>query len=99
MKLTDIHESWYRQPIEVDGYTLRQEEELEEDNRKIFHFITPPGGKETHIDHSPYEWLGSDTIRPYIEFHKEHGRFPSRRDINSRGPLHNDDMDQLLTQK
>ena len=42
MRLNELNEQWGNaHDFEVDGYKLTQEEELEEDNRKIFHFMTP----------------------------------------------------------
>ena len=89
MRLNELNEQWGNaHDFEVDGYKLTQEEELEEDNRKIFHFMTPPDGKETFVDHTPYEWLSRDMFQVYVDFHKAHGRFPSRKDIKSNAPIH-----------
>ncbi len=97
MRLNEVNEQWGdAHDIEVDGYKLTQEEELEEDNRKIFHFITPPDGKETFVDHTPYEWLSRDMFQVYVNFHKQFGRFPSRKDINSNAPIHSgEELDTL----
>lgn len=99
MRLNELNEQWGRRDIEVDGYTLTQEEELEEDNRKIFHFITPPNGKEVFVDHTPYEWLSRDMFQVYVDFHKQYGRFPSRKDINSNAPIHRGKELDSLRQK
>ena len=96
MRLHELNEQWGHGGIKIDGYTLTQEEELEEDNRKIFHFMTPPNGKEVFVDHTPYEWLSHNEFQVYVDFHKAHGRFPSRKDINSNAPIHSgDELDRL----
>ena len=98
MKLSEIHyvardRSNEQRASEHEGYKLKQHEEQEYDgegvpeNSKVWHNITPPGGKEHTLDHTPYEYIDQPTLRHYVNFHKKHGRFPDRKDIKSIGPL------------
>lgn len=85
MKLLEI----YTPPKTMSyfGFTLSQEEELEEDNAKIWHRVTLPNGKVETLDHSPYEYIDERTFKQYVSFFKDHKRFPTRADIKSIGPL------------
>ncbi len=78
------------------GFRLEQHEEREDDNSKIWHDIIMPDGKMVSLDHSPYEWMTPHTFQQYVLFYKEHKRFPDRRDIDSNGPLHDEDLDRLM---
>lgn len=94
MKLQDLFEM---NSIQYDGYRLDQEEDREEDNVKIFHTIYDPRGKMLGtLDHSPYEYLDEDDLAVYVEFFKKHGRFPSRTNIDSRGPIHNEELHNII---
>lgn len=77
------------------GFNLSQPEEREDDNIKIWHKVTLPNGKVEVLDHSPYEVLDADTFRRYISFFKDHKRFPTREDIQSKGPLSASDLVKL----
>lgn len=77
------------------GFSLSQEEEREDDNIKIWHTITTPNGERAPLDHSPYEMITPEVFKLYVLFFKEHKRFPTRRNINSNGPIHNEDMEKL----
>lgn len=77
------------------GFHLTQEEEREEDNSKIWHTVTMPNGQKETLDHTPYEMIEPETFKRYVMFFKEHKRFPTRRDINSNGPIHSEDIDKL----
>lgn len=77
------------------GFHLDQTEEREDDNSKIWHTLTSPSGQSVTLDHSPYEYIDTDTFRRYVLFFKQHGHIPTRRDINSIGPLHSEDVRKL----
>lgn len=63
--------------IEINGYTLRHEEDVEEDNVKIWHFAKAPGeSSETTLHHTPYEHLSQDDFAKYVAYHKKHGKWP-----------------------
>ena len=98
--LTEMRQSFHTHPdhhgLERDGFKLHQDEEFEDDNRKIFHYITTPDGKDELVDHSPYEYLDQAAFDMYIAFYKHHGRFPNRKDMNSIGPINKDDLPGLV---
>lgn len=77
------------------GFHLKQEEEHEEDNIKIWHNAILPNGTQVTLDHTPYQFIDPTTFRSYVSFFKQHKRFPTRQDINSNGPLDNQDIEQL----
>lgn len=77
------------------GFQLDQTEEHEEDNIKIWHTVTIPNGERISLDHSPYEYIDPPTFQHYVLFYKQHKHFPNRQDINSNGPLHNEDVEKL----
>jgi hypothetical protein len=77
-------------------FSLVEEEDHEDDNIKIFHSITSPDGERHFIDHSPYERISEEALEKYTEYYKAFGRFPSRNDIRSRGPLNNEEVIGLL---
>lgn len=77
------------------GFHLKQEEEHEDDNSKLWHTVTFPNGKTEVLDHSPYELIDAETFKRYVLFFKEHKRFPTRQDINSIGPLNKEDVFKL----
>jgi hypothetical protein len=77
------------------GFKLEQEEDREDDNIKIYHYITDPTGKKHWLDHSPYEYIKSQTFADYVTYFKKHGKFPDRGDLNIFGPLHAEDVAKL----
>ena len=78
-------------------YELRETEDREDDCIKIFHDVyDKEGNLVASLDHSPYEEIDADTFEFYIEFYLTQGRFPSRLEINSCGPLHNEDLLLIL---
>lgn len=69
-------------------YEYSHFDEYEEDNVKRFHFIKVDSGEELHLDLSPYNKTPAyRTIEVCCLFHSKFGRLPSRRDVDSRGPL------------
>ena len=78
------------------GFKLEQEEEFEDDNVKLFHYITDPHGKKHWLDHSPYERIDQGTFADYVAYFKAHGRFPTRDDLNLRSPLTSSDVVTLV---
>ncbi len=94
---TELNEVYGLRPeMEYKGFRFYADEDREEDNIKIWHIIETPGGESTYLDHSPYEHMKEDTFQNYVEFYIKNGRFPSRQDINSRGPLHYADLAKLV---
>jgi hypothetical protein len=79
----------------ASSFILTEETDHEDDNVKIFHWISDIDGEQTMIDHSPYEHIDRETFARYCKFFEKHGRFPSRNDIQSCGPLHNEDLIKL----
>jgi hypothetical protein len=79
--------------VDTTGFSFKCDTDYEDDNRKFFQYITTPDGQEHWLDHSPYEHASFDV---YVEFFEKHGRFPTRQDINSCGPLRNEDVRNLL---
>ena len=83
--------------IEYEGYRLSEEEDREEDNIKIFHTVYDPKGKMLGtLDHSPYEYMDEEDFRVYVQFFKKRGKFPSRTDIDSRGPIHKKELHEII---
>ena len=83
--------------ITIDGFRLEQEEEREEDNRKIFHDVIDPTGKRHLLDYSPYSMMSGNTFSKFVQFFKKHGRFPTRKDVPGlNGPLQAEDLDKLV---
>lgn len=102
MKLAEIYDvdafdPWggQNQTLSWFGFHLDQTEERMDDNIKLWHDMTLPNNKNVTLDHSPYELIDQDAFRRYVMFYKQHGRFPTRDDINSNGPLHNKDLIEL----
>lgn len=71
---------------EHQGHRYWQEEDIEEDNIKIFHMVKTPEGKTIHMDYSPYS-------TPSLWFFKEWIRLGYPERIGC-GPLN--DMDLTL---
>ena len=64
--------------VDTTGFKWREEEDREEDNRKLFNYITTPDGKEHWIDRSPYDPMTNKDFQKYVAYYKEHGKFPKR---------------------
>ena len=79
------------------GFKLKQELDVEPDNRKIFHYITDLTGKQHWLDHDPYEWLDREALEAYVKFFKARGRFPTRDDVKAHGPLDNTTIKRLVS--
>lgn len=82
--------------IKLGPFTLKQHDDYEDDNIKTWHFVYKDGKEIATLDHSPYEQIDEDTFARYLAFYNKHGRFPSREDIDSNGPLNNDDVARLV---
>lgn len=92
MKLDEIHgryRSGKYHTLKHDGFILKQEEEDDGDVVKIFHWITPPGKEAEVVNHNPYEDMSMEAFKVYIEYYKEHGKFPRSPDI---GPFNNESI-------
>ncbi len=76
----------------VDGYGLYHTEDVEEDNRKLWHHAITPDGKEETLHHTPYEYLDREGFAKYVEYHKKHGKWPGRA---GGGNWSNDTLDKL----
>lgn len=96
MKLLKELVEMYGDEISFNGFTLKQEEEYEEDNRKIWHTVYKNGKRLGTLDHSPYEYLDKNEFAQYVSFFNQHGRFPNREDIDSTGPLTARDLVNLV---
>lgn len=79
------------------GFKLEQEEDREEDNRKIFHYITDPSGKKHWLDHTPYAYVSQEDFVNYVTYFKKHGKFPERKDLGMSGPLESKDVAKAAT--
>ena len=92
-----------------NGHGLEIWEDVEDDNRKIFHDVFAPGDweKDHHgrviplpgrrmksLDLSPYGTWDFDLMAAVIEL-----GFPTRKDINSIGPLNREDVERLWREK
>lgn len=91
MKLDEIYDG----DLSYLGFHLEQEEEREEDNIKIWHTVIMPDGKRVTLDHSPYEMITPNVFKLYVLFFKQYKHFPTRADIKSPGPIHDEDMEKL----
>ncbi len=83
--------------LKRDEFVLTTSEERDDDVIKLWHIVKSPDGKEHTLDHSPYEHIDQATFDMYIAFYKRHGRFPGRKDINSRGPLGRKSLNKLVS--
>ena len=79
------------EPMKMNGFVLHQDEELEDDNRKIFHDIVTPDGKRHMLHHTPYEVISGPVFRKYIDFYARNKRFPNYGEIQN-GNADNDAM-------
>lgn len=100
MKLREVNgwdddEDFVSHDLSYLGFNLEQEQEREEDNMKIWHTAIMPDGKRVTLDHSPYEMITPNVFKLYVLFFKQHKRFPTRADIKSNGPIHDEDMERL----
>ena len=98
MKVFDLLNEQRETNDVVDGYKFAQYEEKEEDNRKIFHEVTPPQGKTHYLDWTPYEWLSREDMENIVRFHKRIGRFPSRKDAQGHS-LDSKTMKNIIVQQ
>jgi len=78
------------EPVKEDykGWTYSKEVEEYDDNRKIFHSATKDG-KEVSMDWSPYSTPTAEEFKLWVDL-----GMPTRKAVNSIGPL---DKDDLLT--
>lgn len=81
--------------MDTTGFGFHCDVDVEEDNIKLFQYITTPDGKEHWLDHTPYRRVTKADFELYVAFYKKHGRFPERADINSCGPLHSEDLETM----
>ena len=79
--------------MEYKGWTYTKDVEEYEDNRKIFHSATKDG-KEVSMDWSPYSTPTEKEFKLWIDL-----GMPTRKDVNSIGPLDNDDLMTLAKTK
>ena len=79
--------------MEYKGWTYAKDVEEYEDNRKIFHSATKDG-KEVSMDWSPYSTPTEKEFKLWIDL-----GMPTRKDVNSIGPLDNDDLMALAKTK
>ena len=75
------------------GWTYTKDVEEYEDNRKIFHSATKDG-KEVSMDWSPYSTPTEKEFKLWVDL-----GMPTRKDVNSIGPLDNDDLMTLAKTK
>jgi len=80
-------------PADYKGWKYNQDVEDYEDNRKIFHSATKDG-KEVSMDWSPYSTPTEKEFKLWIDL-----GMPTRKDVNSIGPLDNDDLMALAKTK
>ena len=67
------------------------DEDVEDDNIKLFHFVTTPSGERHFADISPYE-SGRRVVELWIDAgypNRSQGKYP-------RGPLHTDDLEMII---
>ena len=79
--------------MEYKGWTYSKDVEEYEDNRKISHSATKDG-KEVSMDWSPYSTPTEKEFKLWIDL-----GMPTRKDVNSIGPLDNDDLMALAKTK
>lgn len=86
------------QKITVGDFSLvhHDEREPDDDNVKTHHIVSHKGKQLGTLDHSPYEDIDKNTFAKYVKFFQKRGRFPNRKDIDSNGPLSNEDLDKLV---
>ncbi len=103
MKLKELHESSYKDSkhhkLSYEGYKLRQDVQLEDDNAKVLHYITPAGGKEISVDHDPYEDMSQAAFEAQVKFYKDWGRFIDRKDLKSKSPPSNETIKTFSKKK
>lgn len=69
------------------GYVLAEEDEIEPgENRKIFHMVTPPQGKQFIMPMTPYENLTEENFQHWVDM-----GFPE----NPRGNWSNRSLEEL----
>lgn len=103
MKNTDIQllEEMYQQILKEysettkDGYVVRYEDEMDYDTNTTNVLVQPPNSDKAELlDISPYS-VDLRTVNAMINFHRKHGRFPTRQDVGSIAPLTLDDLEKL----
>ncbi len=97
MKLTDIYEMQQEYPAsEYKGFKLYEEDEFEDDNRKIWHTVTGPDGRNLGtLRHTPYQNISPEAFSKYVDFYLAQGRFPGGEDVGQSGNLNNKSIMKL----
>jgi hypothetical protein len=80
-------------PTDYKGWKYDIEYIEDEDNRKKLHSATKDG-KRVSIDWSPYSNMTDEQFKTWIDL-----GMPGRKDVNSIGPLHPEDLEQLMKTK
>ena len=83
------------EPVTEDykGWKYDSEVEDYDDNRKIFHYATKDG-KKVDMDWSPYSTPTEEQFKTWVDL-----GMPTRKDVNSIGPLSPEDLAQLMKTK
>ena len=61
-------------------YRYRSEIDREEDVDKIWHYGKAPGEDWMVIPRSPYDPMADEDFEKYVDFHQEHGRWPTQEE-------------------
>ena len=80
-------------PTDYKGWKYDVEYIEDEDTRKKLHSATKDG-KRVSIDWSPYSSMTDEQFKTWIDL-----GMPGRKDVNSIGPLHPEDLEQLMKTK
>ena len=80
-------------PADYKGWKYNQDVEEYEDNRKISHSATKDG-KEVSMDWSPYSTPTDEEFKLWVDL-----GMPTRKDVDSIGPLDKDDLLSLAKTK
>ena len=80
-------------PADYKGWKYDIEYIEDEDTRKKLHSATKDG-KRVSIDWSPYSNMTDEQFKTWIDL-----GMPGRKDVNSIGPLHPEDLEQLMKTK
>jgi hypothetical protein len=75
------------------GWKYETDIEEFDDNRKISH-TAKKGDQEVSIDWSPYNYMSDEEFKTWVDLD-----MPGRKDVNSIGPLHPEDLEQLMKTK
>lgn len=76
------------------GHVCEIWEDREEDNCKLFHDVTMPDGRQLCADISPYFTDSKVLVEMWIDLD-----YPTRKVINSIGPLNQKDLERLWKEK